>query len=495
MKIKYIEIFGILKRQSDLSLIRCITGIMIVAAICMNLCFQFIHPAFNVDEVSLGFAVQRKSWMELCYPMDNLTSAPPFFLWILKAISLSPIPYWIGFKLFGWIVASLILILARRFALTYYTDKWAIVFFVLFMVLNPYVNYHSSLLKQYGLDLLLMLGFLLLIEWKKIRYMLFIYCFFWSFISNSAIFGCLGYWIFNVLLEIRKANFKFRDFYMILLRKSGPVLALFPYGLYAWWFSSTSGANELMQFMHVFWKDNFIPVNSGIFPFLVNQIHGASVFFFSSYESIGFTAILLVIYGLIILNKLGTSYQRKIIGIGLTVMIVYAIVNVFKYYPFSERHYFFLTIWMLIFLIQPIQFIKHLGARRLLIGFYFLVAVMYLTYLPYKENNVSDLLDHLQELNIREVKCSDRAILDIRNYLSFIRKQNILSTDLKQLSTIKKIGTSVLVSRVHHKFGYKEKTAAEEPEFMKLLQKSSLIKLFEVEGYRVYIYYSNGMSN
>ena len=480
------------KLKSNIRLRKIILFSIIVLGIGIRFYFQFLTPSFNVDEIALGTSIVNSPFSELFDPFPNHQSAPPLFLLVQKLATYLISPLWVNLKILSFIFSSVSIILF--FKLIKQRHFLFIVVCLSVFSFNPFIIYNSLTLKQYVFDLFFIL--ILLNSYNRNRIFLGLFFIVFILTSNIGLFACVGYLFFD-LFNYWKANKPvpfFGKFISFVKKDIAIILAPLPYLIYfIYWINQPLGL-EMKAYMIHYWRDSFIPLNLGFFKFSVNFIHGLYIYFLNGYELIGMTLFLFLLLGIYNLVR----KQLPVLILFSYVFFIHIMFNMFKLYPLSDRLYLYLAPFIILltangidefftFLENRIKFQKSLGWISLLL---FLI-ISYFSYLPYKENDIVSLrilVNKLEENHNNLVYASPRAKQDIDafdRFTAFYFSDKIPIKFLVMDSTTSQ--SQILVSRAHHKFGPKEKTAQEEIIIQDLIASKKIKQINKVDGYNIYL--------
>ena len=458
----------------------------------MRFIFQFIYPTFNIDEIALGENIFNRSYTELLFPLDNFQSSPPLYLLIQKLFVSLPIPVWIAIKLWGFIlsVASCVLVIpiSRRM----FTNISLQVIFISLIFFNPFIIYNSLTVKQYGFDLLFVL--LLMLSSNRIlnrNYLLFIFFMTWSLLSNVGLFFAAGYLIHLMVQGYIIHGFDFRkilnqNFFKVILIGT----SLIPYIIYFVWFMNQTGAVELKVFMQDYWKDAFIPLNTGIFYFSFQFIHGMAVLFMSSYTLIGYLGILLSVIGLYYYISKVRAHPNIVINIFLYAVVIHGFLSVLHFYPLSDRLYLYFAPLVFFLALHIFDYATKSFIKVVPIILFGIIILSYSTYLPYRENDVAATYRYMEEQDAKTAICSGKSYAAIKRFNdftsnSFANDITLVQFDDRNLDLYK---NKLYVSRVHHKLGHKESTSLEEETTLSLIKANKILLIKKIDGYNIYVF-------
>ncbi|HEX8563873.1 MAG TPA: hypothetical protein VF676_12930 [Flavobacterium sp.] len=465
--------------------------LVVVAGIVTRFTLQFLVPFFNVDEISLGNNILRKSYLELLYPLDTFQSSPPLYLWTQKfIISTFPFDFWVNIKMLSFLSSSAGLVLFYR--LIRKQQPVLVLFALVIFAFNPFLLNNSLTVKQYTLDLL---GVLILLNYYKTSFFRkfgFILFAVWGLFSNIGLFSCAGFLLYRFFIGTQVFN---RSYITTFIKKYYLLfMAPIPYVIYFVWYMQQEGAAEMKTYMTGYWQDSFIPLNTGIFKYALYLIHGFWFNFYNGVELFGLFLLLVALLVVYLIIKRKAFLFKEEIGLMAAIFAVHVVLNVFQIYPLSGRLYVYLTPFFILTLIASLHYLSTL--RQL--TNYFSPAVVILTivslgcyslYLPSKENDVHELYVKLEAMNYSDkpVYLSPRSFdcINIFNEFTMFKLTNGNALKFHTLdSELKK--SDLLVSRVHHKIGPLEKTAKEEAVIQDLLDLGKLKLLGKVDGYNIY---------
>lgn len=435
----------------------------------------FIGFTFNVDEISITQNVISSDYQSLLKPLQQMQSAPPLFLFCLKFIyQINPFSPWIAFKVIPFICSVLSLFLFAQLALQKRDYTTTIVLGIALFALNPYIIYNSLLTKQYCIDLLYIL--LLANYLPKLNELkLFTFILLFSFLSNVTLFSIPAIFIMQNIDDIRK--WKYHSF----LRRLIPLLfAALPYVLYFLWYNKQTGAEELKEYMQQYWAENFLSINSTIVTQMLFHLHGISVYLFSSYQLIGI--LLLVVFTSKLLLRI-SIWKFQLYDIILLTLGVHLILNMMHYYPLSERHYLYAVPFFYLTLVEDVTYYQKKIGQSLINITIALSAMLYITYLPYQDNDVKTLYKRIPSNTI--VLATGDAYYDIMAF-NQLSESKYVTQNISVLTPLTLGKATILISRCHQKFGHKKKKASERETIKKLLLQKKISLESEVDGYSIY---------
>jgi hypothetical protein len=457
---------------------------LFIISIFLRYFLQFQIPAFNVDEVNLGFNIIDKSYFDLLKPLEFYQSAPPGFLIIIKFITeINLFPQWVNLKLFSFIVSCFIayipLVIIKQ-------NKYGIEYLIPYVILlfNPFIIYNSLTLKQYGIDLLgtfIFIYFHLTHKKLNVKIMLIV---FWSWFSNAAIFGALA---MSVIGLCRIKDFKKKIQLTSLWRIIAPLLALFPYAAYVQYYLSFTEAHLIKGYMVKYWNEFFLPLDWGIFEFLIKQTHAYFIYFINAYEIIGLTIIfLLFIVGVIKLYKKEKWPHQRSIRLLMLMITFHLCFSAFHLYPFSDRLLLYssaLFFFICASLIKSLL-MNYTSVRWFILLLAGLLLSSYSTYINFKENDVLSVIRYLKESNYSKVYLTTNANENVNNFN--LLTEGYFESELEQIEIIHEIeDVDIVVSRASNKI--KPNKNSKDVDFMNMRKeflKFELIK--QLGGYNIY---------
>lgn len=449
--------------------------------------FQFLEPSFNVDEISLGNNLKELTFKELLKPLKYGQSSPPLYLFLQKLIlSIFPFAFWIKIKTLNFVCSILILFFFYKFLKRTLNPIVILVYAIL--VFNPFIIYNSLTIKQYGFDLLgvlILITFYNNVTFKKYSWIFFT---FWCLISNIGLFGCAGFLIFNFFFEEKK--FSFNKIIFWIKKNIKIILAPFPYLIYFVWYLNQDGASALKDYMVEYWSGSFIPFNSSIFKYILFLCHQIWISFYSAYEFWGVILFLMTLPSILYLAKKKEILFKKPILLLLCILLVHIGLNILHIYPLSDRLFLYLAPLFILLLGSSLDIIlKHFKSKRLkyvlTFTIVFVTISLYLTYFPYKENDVVQLYQKLNKLETEEsVYLTNKSWKTINSFNKFT--ENYFSSKQTFIPIDSKLNNSnYLITRVHKKLK-PNKTANEESDISHLITEKKINLIFCVQGYNVY---------
>jgi hypothetical protein len=458
---------------------------VLLIGVLIRIYLQFVTPSFNVDEIALGSNIKSRDIIGLLYPLDNFQSAPPLYLFIQKSLISIPIfRLWIKIKLLSLIVSISILILVYKLSTNLFKTDFFSLLFLSFFCFSPFVIYNTLTLKQYGLDLFFLI--FVYIEFREKNKPKAVYFLLWCLLSNIGLFFTAGYLLvqfIDIVKREKKQLFRSRQFFNA--RNASVMLGPLIYILYFIWFMNQNGASEVKVFMQEYWANSFIPLNASILKYTLYFCNGIIVYFISSYVFLGLLIVIIAFLGLICsfsIKRIHTSNKFLIAGV-----FFHVVLNVLHYYPLSDRLYLYLALPIYLILSKGLNAAYDKTSRNWQkLGLYsatIALFVGYLSYLPYRENDVYSLFAELYQLKSKKVFYSSKTFNTVSDFNRF--------TDYKLVhfwgdSMTESAQGGLYVSRVHHKYGHEEKTATEEPQTLKLIKNGRLNLVHKVDGYNIY---------
>lgn len=451
---------------------------------------QFLCPAFNVDEISLGNNIKNLNFLELLYPLSYGQSCPPLYLWIQKMIILiSPFDLWISFKILSFTSSCLILLYFFKFAQKYNFSKDFILIFLI-LIFNPYIVYNSLTLKQYSIDLLGVIILVYSYDNKFFKKNIYIFFLIWSLISNIGLFSCVGYLAF-LFFKIDKVK-TVKNLKKFIISNLKTFLSIVPYTIYFLWFMQQDGALELKSYMKHYWSGSFLTFDSSILKFLVTLMHGFWVFFFSMNEIVGLSIFLISVISFffyLLKKKQEVLYYSNEIYLLLFIFLVHLVLNVFQLYPLSDRLYLYLSLLFFILFLSAIKKIfqnSYFKKYSFLIISFFSLSILfsYKDYILFKENDIVSLNNKLElvDANI-PIYFTNKSIKCINDFNDFTEDKFKSRREIVEIKKKEKL--FFYVTRVSNKF--KPHTKSNEENEITLLQQKYDLNLYsEVKGYNIY---------
>ncbi len=459
---------------------------LLIAGIVLRFVIQFVFPAFNGDEISLGNNIKYSGFIELLYPLNFSQSSPPLYLWLQRfIIQVFPFSFWINIKVLSFISSILGIILFYVFIKR---NNFNSIFLLLFIILlfNPFIINNSLTVKQYTIDLTGIIFLLVYFKTKIFKKYNWVFFLIWCLISNVGLFACCGYLIYNLFSESSLLNFN--AIFNYIKKNILTILAPVPYVVYFFWFVNQNGAAELQAYMVKYWSSTFIPLNSLIFKYLFYTIHGLWVFIFNAFEIWGLFMMLLMIPFFMFLNNRQSLFKEEILLL-FYVVLVHLTLNLFHMYPFSDRLYLYIAPFLILILgsslatISDFEIVKnHFQKVYILISI--ITLFLYSLYTSGNDNNVFMLYKKLNDLDTSEVYVTQKSKGTLHSFNEFT--DNKFKLDKKILLLDSKLDKSkYIVSRVSKKIKMNV-TANEEPEIQDLISSKKIKKIDCVNGYNIY---------
>ena len=459
---------------------------LLILGIIVRFVIQFVFPAFNGDEISVGNNIKYSGFIELLYPLKFGQSAPPLFLWLQKIIiEILPFSFWINIKVLSFISSILGIILFYVFVKR---NSFNPIFLLLFIILlfNPFIINNSLTVKQYTIDLT---GIIFLTVWfktknfKKYNWAFFL---FWSLISNIGLFACCGYLIYHLFSQHSLRNFN--AFFDFVKKNVLTILAPMPYVVYFFWFMNQEGAVELQAYMVKYWSSSFIPLDSSIFKYLLYTIHGLWIYIFNAFEIWGIFMMILMLSFFLFSNKKQFMFREEILLL-FCIVIVHLILNIFHMYPFSDRLYLYIAPFLVLILGSSIATISDFGViKKHFQKVYVLISVvtlfLYSLYMSGNDNNVYMLYEKLNNLNAKEIYATEKSIETIDSFNEFTDNKFVINKKMVLLDS-KLNESNYIVSRVSKKLKM-NLTSSEELEIQNLINSKKIKKIESVNGYNIY---------
>lgn len=460
--------------------------LIVIVSILYRFYFQFLAPVFNIDEISLGTNIKNLSFLELLHPFPNFQSAPPLYLWLQKlTITVLPFKFWINIKVISFLVSTASVLFFYRFLKN--TSFWIALLMLVIFCFNPYIVYNSLTLKQYGFDLL---GIVILLNYYEDENFIkkgWLFFIFWCLLSNVGLFGCAGYLIFRYfnlygklsmvsILNYLKSHYLF-------------VIAPLPYIIYFFWFMQQEYAIETKQFMSVYWRDSFIPLDSSIFKYSLRLVHELWICFFNAYEVLGIVLMTISLSTIGIFNKKRTHFYINSIVLLFLIGTVHVFLNILKMYPLSDRLFLYLSPLFILCLGAGVKFwtgfLSNKISRVIIVGAILTISLTYYTYSDYKNNDVPALNKYLLSFSDQEIVATNRAIEYIDKFNRFTDHEFQLKKELVPIGASSRLNFDILISKVHKKL--KPNAYSTENDIVETLLKDHRVDLIkQVAGYNIY---------
>lgn len=458
----------------------------LISGIIMRFVIQFMFPAFNVDEISLGNNIKYSGYIELLYPLQFGQSSPPLYLWLQKfIIETFPFSFWINIKILSFISSVLGIILFYVFIRR---NNFNPIFLLLFIVLvfNPFVVNNSLTVKQYTIDLTGIVFLLVYFKNRIFEKYNWIFFLIWCLMSNIGLFACCGYLIYRLFNHY--TIFSLNSVFDYIKKNILTILAPVPYVVYFLWFLNQKGSKELQIYMVQYWKDTFIPFDSSIFKYLLFTIHGLWIFIFNAFEIWGLFMMLLMIPFFLFLRKNQSLFREEILLLSCVVM-VHLVLNLFHMYPFSDRLYLYITPLLILILGSSLLIVSDFEMLRkyfqkVNIVISLITLFLYSLYLPGNDNNVFMLYKKLNALDVNEFYATKKSKNTIDSFDNFTDNEFTIHKEIMLLDS-KLDQSGYIISRVAKKIKM-NKTANEETEIQELINSKKIKKIDCVNGYNIY---------
>gem|GEM_PF-2159543 len=473
-----------------MSIQRAIPYIVLATGIAIRFFIQFLDPSINGDEVHLGFNIKERGLPELLMPLDRYQSAPPLYLLVQKFFFGLVRPFWVSAKLFSFAVSVTVLLAASRLSTLLFTHTVPRRLFLLFFAFSPFVIYYTLTIKQYGVDLLFVM--VAMLGYGRYRTSPVILPFFiiWTLFSNIGTFHIAGFLLYEAIRHLREVKGGIPG---LLKAHRGlyvkAMLTPLPYIAYFAWYMGQDGAQALKAHQISFFKDNFMPLDGRIIPYLVSFFHGVSVFFISSVHAIGYPGLVLALLGLVWVTA-GSSFRgRHVLRFGLCGIGVHVGMNILRVYPLTDRLYLYFAATVLALLLVVLD--AGYGRKPLriaLMGFLGLTLASYATYVHFRSNNVPEFFRWMGRQGTgREIVFAPRAYEEITEFDAFTDGYFRRGLTLTRYDSTRVRGECHYVSRGFMKFGHEGKQSPEEVFTRNFLRTGRLRLQEHVGGYNVYV--------
>jgi hypothetical protein len=267
----------------------------------------------------------------------------------------------------------------------------------------------------------------------------------------------------------------------ILRIGSGPII----YTFYFVWFMQQKGAKELQEFMQQFWSSAFIVFDRNIFNTVAQIFHGISVYFFSSYLFLSLGCMLILVFGFFTIFR--KRNQPLAVNFLIGGILVHLVLNLLHLYPLSDRLYLYLALPLFLLFIKSLETISKSRTfenyKYILFGMPLLTVLSYSIYFPYRENNIISLYKFLNTHSQSGFSFSPKSKNEINRFDIFT--DNYFKNSYR-IGVSNDVPLKFHISRVHHKFGHKEKTADEEVSTVKFLNSGRIVIFQKIYGYNIY---------
>lgn len=480
--------------------IQLIGFLLIGTGIFIRFYYQFIEWTFSGDEINLGKEILKNEYLDLIRPFKNKQSAPPLFILIEKAFSyLGKIH--ISLRIFTFFTSCVSLLLFERL-IRKQVPSYIYLLLLVIITVNPFIYYNSLTLKQYSLDL--MMGLLSVSIFLKEKNFFKTYLFFtiWCFISNIGAFFSAGFIMYAFIEEfhLKNAIFNKTNIRLYIKRVLPFLLAPLLYLVYFMWFINQPGADAMQSYMVYYWNSQFLPLDTGVFEWIAIQGFKIFFFFYSTYYLIGGIMLIFLMLGFysFILKQKNRTHEKlhKIMLIYSVGILIHLILSSLKLYPFSDRLYLYMAPFILLLLGEGIIFSKIYILKKTkfklksitLYLFPLILFVSYLTYLPFKGNDILSIIKHPKIDESEHILITEEANRYFMEWFNFTQyepgnklKEKIVLFNLKNYKS-----QDLIISRQVHKFGHLEKTGDPEEEIKDLILKEKIYPIKKFDGFTLY---------
>ena len=441
--------------------------LIVLLGLALRFQVQFLEPFFNNDEIDLGMNINQRGYLDLLSPLKHYQTAPPLFLWLMKLIYSIPFgDSWLRYKVFFFLLNIPFFYLFYSWAKRYISEPRLLLVAMAMVCLNPFFIYHGLTLKQYILDVVIVL---LIVKsdfkresnpWYKVLWVLA------PLISNPILFVYSGYLI-RVFLRLLLSNDdtagksilkKFLNAITGFLKE--PLyrwlyLPLFIYVTYFIWYKQQSGYLELTHFMWNFWKLTFFSNPNDFFIRIYYFFIGNVTFIFSHDKTLANLGTLLFFIGLVRFYRSNTnSSLKRSLGFYMGAMAVFIVLNFLKMYPIAPRLLLFFAPAVVLLIVYSGQ-IKNKVYSVLWLVIVSVGLGNYALYFPFKENDVLEMAKRLELLKPKQTFYSMNSIRAIKKFDAFtegafnIQNKHVFITQKKNPSS----SDSLFVLKLVHQFG------------------------------------------
>ncbi len=266
------------------------------------------------------------------------------------------------------------------------------------------------------------------------------------------------------------------------------ILSLFPYVFYFVWFMSQPGASDLKEYMRLYWSGSFMPFDSSFFKYWFFQLHGFWSYFYSMNIILAILLFLLSFNTFFyqLLKKEEIEFKNEII-LCFCIFLVHLVLNIFHFYPLSDRLYLYLIIPFILLLTSSLSFLvrkSQINIRGVSITFSVILFSTYLSYISYKENDVMSVYNYINSKNESSIYLTENTKKAIDNFNIFTDNYFIGNIHLYKLdNSFNK--SNYLVSRVYNKMR-PNKTAKENVKVLEFVKNNKIGLEVNIGGYNVY---------
>lgn len=313
-----------------------------------------------------------------------------------------------------------------------------------------------------------------------------VYFIIWCLISNVALFACSGYLIYTFFNQKSYVNYK--SIIVYIKKNILTLLAPFPYLIYFFWYLNQDGATEQKSYMVNYWTDSFIPLNGGVFKYIVYTIHGLWIYLLNAFEIWGILLMLLMVPFFVYIKKKELLFKQEIFLL-FSILMVHLILNIFHLYPFSDRLYLYLALLFVLILGSSISVLFEIKKikkyfSKFIVTISIITLFLYSLYTPYSDNDVAKLYSNLNELGTKKVYVTEKSMGCIQSFNGFTDNEfnqgytfEIIDSKLEK--------SKYIISRVSKKIKLKV-TSPEEESIQNLINQNLIIKINSVNGYNIF---------
>jgi len=206
------------------------TYIILFVAISLRIIGYFRQTSFFLDEANLARNIAEKSFFDLFFPLEYQQYAPPFFAQFCKATAEIFGYSEMGLRVFPFLAGIVSLVLFYQLLKALFDSKMLIYPLLLF-VFNVYLYRHGLELKQYSIDVLVTISWLLiaikkpLLSQKEMKWFAFLGMLTIWF-SMSSVFVLAGVGLYFLANKISQSKHSFSEVSKLFVENSALVLMI-----------------------------------------------------------------------------------------------------------------------------------------------------------------------------------------------------------------------------------------------------------------------------
>ena len=476
-------------------------GLIVLIGLVLRFQVQFLEPFFNNDEIDLGMNINQRGYLDLLKPLKHYQTAPPLFLWLMKFIYNIPIGNsWLRYKVFFYLLNIPFFYLFYSWAKRFLSEPKLLIVAMAIICWNPFFIYHSLTLKQYILDVVIVL-LLVKSDFKRespIRFKIL-----WvlaPLLSNPVLFVYTGYLIRAFFKQLNLKDIGPQQ--SIITRVANTLKGFLKESHYRWfygplivyisyfiWYKQQSGYLELTRFMWNFWKLTFFSNPDDFFIRIYYFFIGNITFIFSHDKTLANLGTLLFIIGVVVFFRLNTdSSLKRSVGFYMGAMGIFIVLNFLKMYPIAPR-------LLLFFSPAVVLLIAYSGSiKNKVYQFFWMVLILvglgnYALYYPFKENDVIAMSKRIDVIKPKQIFYSMNSIRAIKKFDAFTEGafdiQNKYVYGLITDTTNK--GDRIFILKLVHQFGRNgENGPIMEPAIPAAVEANRLELVDAADGFNIY---------